>query len=91
MTQFVIILENGTLYKNIIIKLGRFFAETNSDIYWYLKENKQIEIYYNESNKPISKEEISMLNKKNIPKSLNSITIFKDEIYYFTTVQNYKH
>ena len=37
MTQFILILEDGSLYKNVFIKIGRFFAKNNSEIYWYFQ------------------------------------------------------
>ena len=55
MTQFVIILQDGSLYKNVFVKIGRFFAQNNSDIYWYLKENESIEIFTSKNNKYLTK------------------------------------
>ena len=54
MTQFILILEDGSLYKNVFIKIGRFFAKNNSEIYWYLKENDYIEIFRIDGNKSLS-------------------------------------
>lgn len=58
MTKFTIILEDGSIYKDVLIKLGTFYAKTNSDIYWYLRENNEIEIIKNKKSIPIEKEQI---------------------------------
>lgn len=90
MTQFVIILEDGTLYKNVYVKIGKFFAETNADIYWYLKEFKEIEIFNNNLNK-FSNIEFSTLTKTQLVKNIKPTIILKDDIYHFTISKNYKH
>lgn len=91
MTQFVILLEDGSLYKNVFVKIGRFFAENNSEIYWYLKENDNIEIFSNETNKQFSTNELKMITQKKIIETMNSKFISKNDIYHFTTSKNYKH
>ena len=91
MTQFVIILQDGSLYKNVFVKTGRFFAQNNSDIYWYLKENESIEIFTSKNNKYLTKDDLKTINESNVLKTMNSKSILKNQIYYFTTSQNYKH
>ena len=91
MTQFVIILEDGTLYKNVYVKIGKFFATTNADIYWYLKEFNQIEIFSNDSDSTYSNIEFSTLTQSKLIKNISPKKILKHEIYYFTTSKNYKH
>lgn len=58
MAKFTVILEDGSVYKDVFIKTGKFFANTNSDIYWYLRENKEIEIIKEERTIPIKKDNI---------------------------------
>lgn len=61
MTEFTIILEDGTLYKNVFVKLENIFARTNEDIYWFLRRNKKIQIFINQTDDSdifISKKEI---------------------------------
>lgn len=50
MTEFTIILEDGTLYKNVFVKLENVFAKTNEDIYWFLKRDKKIQVFINKAN-----------------------------------------
>lgn len=60
MTEFTIILEDGSLYKNVLVKLGNVYAKTNADIYWYLKENKEIQVFANQGEFSV------FINKKDI-------------------------
>ena len=87
MTEFTILLENGSLYKNVLVKIGRFFAHTNAEIYWYLKEHNNIEIYQ------INNTDFYdiKLTTQFIIDNFTPITIYKDTIYYFTTSLNYNH
>ena len=85
MTEFVIILEDGTLYKDVFIKVGKKFAESNSDIYWYLREHSSIEIFN------IENITFSDMKKKNLLETIKPEKISKNEIYYFTTSKKYQH
>ena len=53
MTKFTIILEDGSLYKEVLVKIGKFYAKTNADIYWYLRENREIQIMNEKGDTPI--------------------------------------
>lgn len=48
MTKFHVILEDGTLFKGVFIKMGSKFAKTNAELYWYTRTHQTIEIYRNE-------------------------------------------
>ena len=91
MTQFILILEDGSLYKNVFIKIGRFFAKNNSEIYWDLKENDYIEIFRIDGNKSLSAVELSNITEEQIIETLQSTKIYKNEIYYFTISKKYQH
>ncbi len=58
MTKFTIILEDGSIFKDVCVKMGRTYANTNSDIYWYLRENNELELVKNSKSIFINKNNI---------------------------------
>jgi len=45
MTKFSILLEDGSLLKDVLIKIGSKYAKNNADVYWFVKSCPFIEVY----------------------------------------------